>query len=349
MFNGITVNKNWIGEVSYMSDEELPTGTKNGCFTIIAGFDAYQSEVATREIEKLKETKQRFLRGEKISSNNFTSAETYDAWMEKYRARKLYKVQCKCGNITFMSRETLYRKKHRVCGADCKLIEIRAKARADTYPREKHPNFDIDYTGTVFESLEILECIDDSFEGEPVVYDKRKKGKDGGKVTVYKKYRCRCYLCGKEYEFTCGDFWIRSDEYGCRAQDGYYSNTFCDCHIISSFQWRTVSILREHGVQYRVEVSFPELYGIGHKNLLRFDFAIYDMDGNIKYLLECQGKQHYKPVVEFGGTYQFNVQVQNDEVKREYAKNHNIPLIEIPYTCNTYEKEETFLQKKGII
>lgn len=332
-----------------MVDEELPIGTKNGCLTIIAGFDAYQTEVAAREIAKLEEEKQRFLKGEKSISNNFTSAETFDEWVERYRTARRYKVQCKCGNISFMSEEVLYRKRHKVCGDACKLIEIRAKEKADTYPRKKHPNYDIDYTGTVFESLEVLECIDENLEGNPVVYDKRKKGKDGGCVTVYKKYRCRCYLCGKEYEFTCGDFWIRSDDYGCRAQDGYYSNTFCDCHIISSFQWRTVDILRKHGVQYRVEVSFPELYGTERKNLLRFDFAIYDIDGNIKCLLECQGEQHYKPVEEFGGAYRFNAQVENDELKREYAKKHNIYLIEIPYTCNTYEKEEIFLRKQEII
>lgn len=327
-----------------MIDEELPVGTKNGCLTIIAGFDAYQTEVVAGKVAKLEEDKQRFLRGDKSITNKWKSAEAFDEMMEFYRLKRLYKVQCKCGNISFMNKKVFYCKRHRVCGDACKLIEIRAKEKADTYPREKHRNFDIDYTGMVFESLKVLECIDDNFEGDPVVYDKRKKGKYGGHVTVYKKYHCRCYICEKEYEFTCGDFSIH------RSQKGYYSNTACGCHFISSFQWRTVDILRKHNVQYRVEVSFPELYGTERKNLLKFDFAIYDIDGNIKCLIECQGEQHYRPVEEFGGEYAFNEQVKNDELKRKYVNEHNIRLIEIPYnTCKTYEKEEIFLREQGII
>ena len=72
-----------------MVDEELPIGTKNGCLTIIAGLDAYQTEVAAKEIARLEEEKQRFLKGEKSTSNNFTSVETFDELMEKYRTAGL--------------------------------------------------------------------------------------------------------------------------------------------------------------------------------------------------------------------------------------------------------------------
>lgn len=52
-------------------------------------------------------------------------------------------------------------------------------------------------------------------------------------------------------------------------------------------------------------------------------------------MIECQGKQHYEPIEYFGGVKQFKVQQDNDEKKRNYAKQHNIDLLEIPYIYNT--------------
>ena len=80
-----------------------------------------------------------------------------------------------------------------------------------------------------------------------------------------------------------------------------------------------------------------------NQNLMKDDM------NNLKCLIECQGEHHYKPAQEFGGINQFENQVKNDELKRTYAKEHNIPLIEIPFTCNTYEKEVKFLKQYNII
>lgn len=107
--------------------------------------------------------------------------------------------------------------------------------------------------------------------------------------------------------------------------------------------------MQEHNIKYRVEFSFPDLYGIGNENLLHFDFAIYDSENNIKCLIECQGEQHYKPIKEFGGDIQYEAQVKNDNLKNMYVEKRKILLIEIPYTCNTYEKEINYLKKTGII
>lgn len=102
-------------------------------------------------------------------------------------------------------------------------------------------------------------------------------------------------------------------------------------------------------MSYRVEVSFPDLYGAGRVNLLRYDFGVYDDAGNLKCLIECQGEQHYEPVEEFGGETQFSAQKKNDDLKREYAKNIGIPLYEIPYKNKKYEKVESFFREVGIL
>ena len=63
---------------------------------------------------------------------------------------------------------------------------------------------------------------------------------------------------------------------------------------------------------------------------LRFDFCIKLKDNSI-VLIEIQGEQHYKPVDYFGGEKKFLKQQKYDNIKRNYCKNNNIRLIEIPY------------------
>ena len=55
------------------------------------------------------------------------------------------------------------------------------------------------------------------------------------------------------------------------------------------------------------------------------------------------------PVQEFGGNRQYNVQMKNDELKRMYAKEHNIKLIEISYKDKQIEKVEEILRVHEII
>ncbi|MFB7351003.1 hypothetical protein ACWGKR_24260 [Bacillus thuringiensis] len=333
-------------------DSVLPIGTKRGCLTIIGGFEAYLEEVAKKKIADLEQKKQRFINGEKISGNNFNSVDVYDKTIQNWKSYKKYQCQCRCGKIGYLDEATLLRRKRWLdCGEKCELKQDRERKRIAkriaSYPREKDKSYDIDYSNTTHESLEVLECIDENYEGKILVQDKRKNG--AGTVKVFKLYKCRCYLCGKDHKFKSSDFEIKIRKYGPRAKDGYYCDAYCDCHNISSFQWRTIKILRENNVAYRVEVEFQDLYGVGQKNLLRYDFAVLASDNSIKCLIECQGEQHYKPVDEFGGVSQYESQVENDKLKRVYAESQNIPLFEIKYTCNTYEKEIKFLKNAGII
>ncbi|MBJ7933402.1 MULTISPECIES: hypothetical protein [Bacillus cereus group] len=330
-------------------DSVLPIGTKHGCYTIIGGFEVYQEKVAKQKIADLEQKKQRFINGEKISGINFNSVDVYDRTIQNWKSYKKYQCQCRCGKVKYLLETYFSGKGYRYCGDDCGKKQESERKRIASYPRVKDESYDIDYSNTTHESLEVLECIDENYEGKPIISHRGRRGKEGGKCKVYKLYRCRCYLCGTEYQFKSSDFKIKNDDHGSRAKDGYYCDAYCDCHKISSFQWRTIKILRDHNVAYRVEVEFQDLYGIGQKNLLRYDFAVLGSDNSIKCLIECQGEQHYKPVDEFGGVSQYESQAENDKLKRAYAESHNIPLFEIKYTCNTYEKEIKVLKTAGII
>ena len=89
-------------------------------------------------------------------------------------------------------------------------------------------------------------------------------------------------------------------------------------------------ILQQAGIPFQEEYSFPDLLSsTGHP--LRFDFAIFDDDGDLDFLIEYQGIQHYEPKSKFGGLQGLKKQQFNDMKKREYCKKHNINLVVIPY------------------
>lgn len=90
-------------------------------------------------------------------------------------------------------------------------------------------------------------------------------------------------------------------------------------------------ILEMSGLVYEEEYSFPDLISSSGRPL-RFDFAVFDDDGNLDFLIEYQGIQHYQAKSKFGGYSGLRKQQYNDMQKREYCKKHNIILIEIPYT-----------------
>ena len=52
-------------------------------------------------------------------------------------------------------------------------------------------------------------------------------------------------------------------------------------------------ILTESGLPFQMEYVFPDLKSSNGK-YLRFDFVVFDDDGNIDFIIEYQGKQHYE-------------------------------------------------------
>ena len=216
-------------------------------------------------------------------------------------------------------------------------------------PRKKALNYEVDYVGLTYESLEVLECVNDALESVPIPYFTQRHQKKYRDIIVYRQYLCKCYLCGKEKLVTCDKFGIYPPaDFGYRAYGGYWSAVYCDCHPISSFQWIVNDILLNHGIEYKVEVEGDGLYGIDDVTPLRFDFAVYK-DGDVHSFIECQGEQHFKPVEAFGGESRFAVQLRNDEKKRQYAKEKGIKLIEISYKKKKYEAVESILREQGVI
>lgn len=106
-------------------------------------------------------------------------------------------------------------------------------------------------------------------------------------------------------------------------------------------------ILEMSGLKYEEEYIFP---GLNSENgrPLRFDFAIFDDDNNLEFLIEYQGRQHYEASSKFGGKRGLYQQQHNDNKKRRFCALHNICLVEIPYTDENLISLDYIFEKAGL-
>lgn len=88
-----------------------------------------------------------------------------------------------------------------------------------------------------------------------------------------------------------------------------------------------------------MEVNFIPQYAFDdcrYIYVLHFDFAIFDGE-KLLGLIEYDGKQHFEPVVFFGGEDGFNKTKKRDQIKNTYCQTHNIPLLRLPYILSMEE------------
>lgn len=128
--------------------------------------------------------------------------------------------------------------------------------------------------------------------------------------------KCKCNLCGHTWSPKATSL---LSGYGCPK-----------CRK-SKGEERISAFLDTNNITYEIYYIYDELVGIGGKPL-SYDFYL----PTYNTLIEFQGIQHEKPVC-FGGISEnkallnFKIQQEHDRRKRNYAKTHNINLLEIWY------------------
>lgn len=99
----------------------------------------------------------------------------------------------------------------------------------------------------------------------------------------------------------------------------------CGCIMTSIGEKNIKCVLENNHIEYAEQYTFSDLKNI---RPLRFDFAIFK-DKQLIRLIEFDGIQHYKEQKYF--THSLTEIKNNDIIKNRYAKEHNIPLVRIPY------------------
>lgn len=105
--------------------------------------------------------------------------------------------------------------------------------------------------------------------------------------------------------------------------------------------------LKSQNITFAQEYSFNGLTGI-NGGLLRFDFAIFNGDDDLQFLIEYDGEFHFKKYYE---KQKFEDLQIHDKYKNQYCKDNSIPLLRIPYwRFNSIEKAlKTWLIKYNLL
>lgn len=143
--------------------------------------------------------------------------------------------------------------------------------------------------------------------------------------------KCTCQFCGKIYNV----------RYRCLKNENTQS---CGCAKRSLGEKYIEQLLKEANISFEQEKTFSDCYFSSINVKSRFDFYV-----NNKYLIEYDGEQHYFPSGRFT---EDDVQLiqERDKYKNQYCKEHNIPLIRIPYTHkNNIVLEDLLLETSKFI
>lgn len=141
--------------------------------------------------------------------------------------------------------------------------------------------------------------------GKLLVIERTNK-RDNGQVV----YKCQC---------DCGNI---TEARGSKLTDG--SKQSCGC-LNSKGEELISKILRENNIPFETQKTFDDCRNPKTNFLLRFDFCIDN-----KYLIEYNGQQHFKE--KSFGHENLEERQYKDNFKNNYCKEHDIPLIRIPYT-----------------
>lgn len=122
-------------------------------------------------------------------------------------------------------------------------------------------------------------------------------------------WHCKC---------SCG---IEKDVTGNSLRNG----TSISCgHVLSKGNFKIAQILKENNIPFEQEKKFDTCKD---KKSLPFDFYV-----NNSYLIEFDGEQHYKDNKNHWNIYnRYEYTKKHDEIKNQWCKSNNIPLIRIPY------------------
>lgn len=106
----------------------------------------------------------------------------------------------------------------------------------------------------------------------------------------------------------------------------HINGTGCPKCRRSKAEHKISKLLSDNNIKNENQFSF---FDCRNKYPLPFDFYI-EVDNRFG-LVEYHGQQHYYSVDFFGGQEAFEYRKHNDELKKEYCENNNIPLLIIPY------------------
>lgn len=245
--------------------------------------------------------------------------------------RATYKCKCECGNIVYISSNSIHRQQS--CGCSRRIDSMFGQRFGKLIVTEML--YDYKKNGETY-------CKCDCDCGNTLII--RANGLKTGNTTS-----CGCItspsLIGKKFGRLTVVEEIQDSTpqrlWKCKCDCGRYTNVYsytltsghtksCGClrsESVSHGETLIAQILKENDIEFEKEKTFSNCIGTGGK-VLRFDFYLPEYNT----LIEYDGMQHFQPVEYFGGEEKFKKQQANDDTKNVYCIENAINLIRIPYT-----------------
>lgn len=159
-------------------------------------------------------------------------------------------------------------------------------------------------------------------------------------VNYHSDITLRHVSCGRKFKTRPVNVKRQFDDYGELACP------FCDVKTFKGEE-NINEILLENNTVFRREYRDSRCR---NKRALKFDFAIFSKEGDLKGLIEFDGEQHYVKGKLFSETSKrFRDTQLRDSIKNKFSKDYNIPLLRINYSYVKKEKMrplvEDFLNK----
>lgn len=168
----------------------------------------------------------------------------------------------------------------------------------------------------------------------PIELIGQKLVKDGDGYRKKLLYKCQC-KCGTICE-VIGEYIISGHIKSCGCVRQSYGEAFIN------------NELKKLNIKFKREFSCIPLK-TNIKGCPRFDFAILNNDNSVKCFIEYQGQQHYEPKIINNIDFGKQQREITDPLKRNYCKEHNIPLYEIRYDEDIEQALNRILTEQKII
>lgn len=141
----------------------------------------------------------------------------------------------------------------------------------------------------------------------------------GKYISCKKTIKVKHLVCGHTFEIQA---------YGL-LKSGYCK--YCNCSQGESI---VRSILDKYNIDYKHGYVLP--------NRLHLDFYL----PQYRVAIEYDGRQHYESNEFFDKRESLYVRQHRDQLKNQYCKEHNIKLLRIPYTYDSYKKVHQLMKDK---
>ena len=142
-----------------------------------------------------------------------------------------------------------------------------------------------------------------------------------------REWLAHCEACGKDFTI-----------------DSHGVQKMVSCGCLNNYSNEVILIrqlLEKNNIKYKQEITFENCKDIG---LLPFDFAIEDDNGRA-YLLEYDGKQHFKSIEHWGGLESIR---KHDLIKNKFCFDNNIRLLRIPFN-KAYTLDDILLKTQKFL